>query len=255
VNQTGGSHYPRVDPGWATEISLDVEWAHAIAPGAKILLVEATDAELPNLLVAEDYAAAHARYISNSWGDVEAADEGASDARFVHPAVSIFFAAGDDGTPAHYPSSSPNVISVGGTTLHFDAKGKLIGETGWSDSGGGCSRYEAAPAPQAAFADYDRLKCKGRRATPDISLDADPESGVSVYDSTSFNGVKGWRTVGGTSAAAPMIAARAAMTGAVVGSAYIYGPAIRYRDITVGNNGARCRVGADLVTGRGSWTH
>jgi subtilase family serine protease len=87
-----------------------------------------------------------------------------------------------------------------------------------------------------------------------VSLDADPASGVSVYDSTRYQGQKGWWTVGGTSASSPMWAGRSAVAGAVVNSAYVYGSNIIYRDITVGNNGAPCLVGYDLCTGRGSWT-
>ena len=254
VNQTGGTTYPKTDAGWALEISLDIQWAHAIAPGAHILLVEATSNSFTNLLIAEDYAAAHAGYVSNSWGAPEWSGETAHDSHFVHAGVSFFVSSGDAGTPAEYPSSSPGVISVGGTTLHFSG-GSLTSETGWNGSGGGCSTYETAPAAQAAFAEYGGLGCAGMRATPDISLDADPASGVAVYDSTKYGGKKGWFKVGGTSASAPMIAARSAIVGVVVDSAYIYGGAITYRDITIGNNGAACLPGADLVTGRGSWTN
>ena len=255
VNQAGGTKMPKVDAGWALEISLDVQWAHAIAPGAKILLVEATSNSFSNLLKAEDYAAAHAGYVSNSWGANEFSGETAYDSHFVHAGVSFFVSSGDAGTPAEYPSSSPGVISVGGTTLKFDGSGLLTDETGWKGSGGGCSKYETAPAAQSAFADYGGLNCNGKRATPDISLDADPASGVAVYDSTRYGNRKGWWTVGGTSASSPMVAARSAVAGVVVDSAYIYGAAITYRDIVVGNNGASCLVGAYLVTGRGSWTH
>src|SRR6266851_1688952 len=119
VNQTGGTRYPRSNAGWALEISLDVQWAHAIAPGAKILLVEATSNSFANLLAAEDYAKANAQYVSNSWGASEFSGETAYDSHFVQTGVSFFVSSGDAGLPAEYPSSSPNVISVGGTTLHF----------------------------------------------------------------------------------------------------------------------------------------
>src|SRR5262245_14969023 len=110
---------PAVDPGWALEISLDVQWAHAIAPGAHILLVEALDSSYANLLQAEDYASAHAQYVSNSWGGSEFCPffflcETSYDSHFSTPGVSYFAASGDSGLPASYPSSSPNVISVGG---------------------------------------------------------------------------------------------------------------------------------------------
>ncbi len=87
-----------------------------------------------------------------------------------------------------------------------------------------------------------------------IALDADPSSGVSVYDSTPYQGSSGWWTIGGTSASSPMWAARAADAGVVVNAAYVYGTSITYRDVSSGNNGAPCLVGYDLCTGRGSWT-
>ena len=254
VDQTGGTSYPRTNAGWALEISLDVQWAHAIAPGARILLVEASSNSFANLLAAEEYAKAHAQYVSNSWGGSEFSGETGYDGDFVQSGVSFFVAAGDSGLPANYPSASPNVISVGGTTLHFDSSGNFSGETGWSSGGGGCSAYETATSAQSAFPTYAQVNCGGARATPDVSLDADPSSGVSVYDTTRYQGQVGWWTVGGTSASTPMWAARSADDGAVVNSAYVYGSSITFRDITSGNNGAPCLVGYDLCSGRGSWT-
>jgi subtilase family serine protease len=252
VNQTGGSAYPRKDAGWALEISLDVQWAHAIAPGAHILLVEASSNSFTNLLAAEDYAKGHAQYVSNSWGAGEFSGENSYDSHFSQSGVSFFVSSGDAGLPAEYPSSSPNVISVGGTTLHFSGS-NFTSETGWSGGGGGCSVYENATAAQAAFSQYSHVSCAGKRATPDVSLDADPASGVSVYDSTRYQGQSGWFKVGGTSASAPMWAARSADGATTVNSAYVYGNSISFRDITQGNNGASCLVGFDLCSGRGSW--
>jgi subtilase family serine protease len=249
VNQNGGTaKYPRTNSGWALEISLDVEWAHAIAPGAKILLVEASSNSFTNLLKAEDYAKAQAQYVSNSWGGSEFSSESTYDSHFIQSGVSFFVSSGDAGTPAEYPSASPNVISVGGTTLHFNG-GSFTSETGWSSSGGGCSAYETANSAQSTGS----VNCSGKRGTPDVSLDADPNSGVSVYDSFKYNGQSGWFTVGGTSASSPMWAARSADAGTVVNAAYVYGSNITYRDITSGNNGESCLPGYDLVTGRGSW--
>ena len=248
VNQTGGTSYPRKDAGWALEISLDVQWAHAIAPGAKILLVEATTNSFANLLAAEDYAKTHAQYVSNSWGASEFNGEAGYDSHFAQTGVSFFVSSGDAGLPAEYPSASPNVISVGGTTLHFSG-GNFSSETGWSGSGGGCSAYETKPSTQSTGS----VNCNGMRATPDVSLDADPASGVSVYDSVRYQGQMGWFTVGGTSASSPMWAARSADAGTVVDSGYVYGNSISFRDITSGNNGASALPGFDLVTGRGSW--
>jgi subtilase family serine protease len=254
VDQNGGKRYPRTNSGWALEISLDIQWAHAIAPGAKILLVEAKTNSFANLLAAEDYAKTHARYVSNSWGGGESSGQLAYDSHFVQAGVSFFVSSGDAGLPAEYPSSSPNVISVGGTTLTFDSNGNLTSETGWSSGGGGCSAFETATSAQSAFSGYGQAGCGGARATPDVSLDADPASGVSVYDSTSYQGQKGWWRVGGTSASSPMWAARSAVAGVLVDAGYVYANNITYRDITSGNNGAPCLVGFDLCSGRGSWT-
>jgi subtilase family serine protease len=253
VSQTGTTRYPRANSGWALEISLDVQWAHAIAPGAKILLVEASSASTSNLMTAEDYARGHAQYVSNSWGGSEFSGESSYDPHFVQSGVSFFVSAGDNGLPAEWPSASPKVISVGGTTLHFNSSGNVTSETGWSGGGGGCSTYETVTSAQSAFSGYAQVNCAGKRATPDVSLDADPASGVSVYDSTKYNGQSGWWVVGGTSASSPMWAARSADAGVVVDSAYVYGASISYRDITSGNNGASCLVGFDLCSGRGSW--
>ena len=255
VSQTGSTtKYPSTDAGWALEISLDIEWAHAIAPGAKILLVEANSASFANLLAAEDYAAAHATYVSNSWGGSETSGEKSYDSHFVHSGVTFFVSAGDAGLPAEYPSASPNVISVGGTLLTFNTNGSLASETGWTDGGGGCSKYETANAAQSAYSGYAQVKCASKRATPDVSLDAAPNSGAAVYDTTKYSGQSGWWQVGGTSLSSPMWAARAADSGVVTNAAYIYANNIAFRDITSGNNGAACLAGFDLCSGRGSWT-
>jgi hypothetical protein len=253
VDQTGGASYPGVDSGWALEISLDIQWAHAIAPGARILLVEANSASFSDLLTAEQYATAHAQYVSNSWGGQESFLEVLYDSYFSQPGVSVFASSGDSGLPAYYPSASPNVISVGGTTLHFDSTNNFTGETGWASGGGGCSAYETATNAQASFAQYGQVSCGGSRATPDAAFDADPASGVSVYDSTPYSGQTGWYKIGGTSVGSPVFAARSAVQGVTVDAGYVYGANIPFRDITSGNNGAPCLVGFDLCSGRGSW--
>jgi subtilase family serine protease len=256
VNQSGGTTYPRADAGWALEISLDIQWAHAIAPGAKILLVEASSNSFTNLLTGVDYAKTQASYVSMSWGAGEFSGETTYDSHFVQSGVSFFVSSGDAGLPAEYPSASRNVISVGGTTLHFDSAGNFTSETGWTEGGGGCSAYESATTAQSSFADYAQVACGGKRATPDVALDADPASGVAVYDSTRYYGRKGWFVVGGTSASAPMWAGRSAVAGAIVDSSFVYASpsTITFRDITSGNNGAPCLSSYDLCSGRGSWT-
>ena len=236
VNQTGGSTLPAsTDSDWDLETSLDIEWAHALAPAANILLVEADDNTTANLLVAEQYAAANAKYVSNSWGMDETSTETSLDSIFSEAGVSYFAAAGDAGGVVEWPSASPDVVSVGGTSLTFTSGGTLAQESAWSDGGGGCSSYELASPYQST----GTANCAGMRATPDLSLDADPNSGVSVYDSTPYESQTGWWTVGGTSASTPMVAAEAAVKGADVNAAYIYAtPAnIPFRDITTGSNG------------------
>jgi subtilase family serine protease len=113
--------------------------------------------------------------------------------------------------------------------------------------------YESANVAQSSFPGYGQVNCAGKRATPDVSLDADPASGVSVYDTTRYQGQSGWFRVGGTSASSPMWAARSADAGIPIVAATVYSPVISFRDITSGNNGAPCLVGFDLCTGRGSW--
>ena len=249
VNQTGGTTLPVQDAGWAFEASLDTQWAHAIAPGAKILVVEAAGANLRDLFAAVDYAKTKAQYVSMSWGALEFTGESTLDTHFVQSGVSFFAAAGDDGLPANYPSSSPNVISVGGTSISWTK----YAETGWSGGGGGCSTSEPAPAPQSRFASYASVRCGGKRATPDVSADADPASGVPVYDSTVFQNASGWFVAGGTSLSTPMTAARSAVRGTVVNSATIYSTTLWFHDVNSGNNGAPCLTGYDLCSGRGSW--
>jgi len=255
VDQKGGKNYPAPDKLWAMEIALDVEWAHAIAPGAKILLVEARSDRISDVLTAEDYATAHAGYVSNSFGLDEYPGQSALDAHFRRPGVSIFVASGDDGASAGpgYPAISPDVIAVGATTL-VDIGKPTFAEVGWRGSGGGCSLYETASPAQSASPGYAAVGCAGKRAVPDVALVGDPHSGVAVYDS--YKTADNWVVVGGTSASTPMWAARAAVSDRVIDANLLYGSSspIRFRDVTAGNNGQPALTGFDLVTGLGSWT-
>jgi subtilase family serine protease len=237
--------------GWALEISLDVQWAHAIAPQAKILLVEARSAYLSDLLSAVNYARNRADVVavSMSWGGSEFSSEAAYDSYFTSSYGASFFASsGDTGGAIIWPSSSMNVVSVGGTTL--TQSGGIYTETAWSGSGGGVSRYEPKPTYQtAAGLTY------GKRATPDVSYDADPASGFAVYDSYGYGG---WLVVGGTSAGAPQWAAIQALGGSATNDNFytIYKSAAYsadFRDVTSGNSGSySASVGYDLTTGIGS---
>jgi hypothetical protein len=253
LNQTGGSSLPATNASWDLEISLDIEWAHALAPAASILLVEATTNSYSNLLTAESYAGAHASYVSNSWGGSEFSGEASYDSYFTQPGVRYFAAAGDTASALLWPSTSPDVISVGGTTLTLTTGGTLAEETAWSNGGGGCSAYETA----SSFQKTGSVSCAGKRGTPDLSLDGDPNSGLSVYDSVTYSNQNGWWTVGGTSASTVMIAAQAAAAGAPVNASYTYAsPAnIPFRDIISGGNGHPALPGYDLATGLGSWSY
>ncbi|MDE2071599.1 MAG: S53 family peptidase, partial [Patescibacteria group bacterium] len=244
------------DSGWGMETSLDVEWAHAIAPKAKILLVEATTPSGTNLLKAVDYAAARtdAAAISMSWGGAEFPEEVSLDSHFVSTSGASFFASsGDNGTGASWPASSPNVVGVGGTSLALASDGSLSKESAWSGSGGGISAYEKEPAFQTSYA---IPRAGGMRAIPDVSYDADPVSGFPIVVKST------WYRVGGTSAGAPQWAAIAAL-GRGVTATQLYSDKASvnsntyFRDITSGTNGTcgyicTARKHYDYVTGLGS---
>ncbi len=207
VNETGGTSYPASDStgGWELEESLDVESAHAMAPQANIMLVEASSASDTDLLAAVKYAAGHANVVSMSWGGGEFSGEIQDDATyFAQSGVAFVASAGDSGAPASWPSASPNVLSVGGTTLALGAGNSWASETGWNDSGGGPSALEKQPTYQNGVVKQTSTV----RATPDVAYDASPSSGVAVFDSVPYNGTTyDWITVGGTSAGAPQWAA------------------------------------------------
>jgi len=248
----------RGDQGWGLEIALDVQVAHAIAPDAKILLVEAKSNSGTDLLAAVDYARNRADVvaISMSWGGGEFSGEASYDSSFTSAYGATFFAAsGDDGTGVIWPSSSPNVVAVGGTTLIFSG-GVLTAEVAWGGSGGGVSAYQPAPSYQTDFG------MTGNRAIPDVSGNADPASGYSVYDSYGYSGQTGWFRVGGTSGSTPLWAGIKAL-GLSADHAKFYqdaaGPdyGLYFRDIMSGTNGAcgalcGAAPGYDHVTGLGS---
>jgi hypothetical protein len=269
VDQTGGVNYPALDTGWALEIALDVEWAHAVAPKATILLVEANSNSYSDLLAAVDYASAHASVVSMSWGGGEFSAETSSsyDGHFSnHPGVTFVAASGDSGKPPEWPAVSPNVVAVGGTTLTLNADNTWKSETGWGNgslsrffggSGGGISTYETQPSYQKGVVTQSTTK----RTNPDVAYDANPNTGFDVYDTN--NG--GLLAVGGTSAGSPQWAGLIALANqsrAASGkgtlsstdtlSALYTAPTSDFHDITSGNNGYAAKVGYDLVTGIGT---
>ncbi len=202
---------PEQDPsggGWELEESLDVQMAHALAPKAKIILVEAATNSVADLLVAEQVAAklvaaAGGGEISNSWGAAEFSGE-ANSAPIFSAANTVFFAAAGDAPGATFPSVLSNVVAVGGTSINRTAFGDYVNQSAWSDTGGGSSAYVAIPPYQQAIA---RI-VGGFRGVPDVSLVANPSTGVWIYDSTPYEGtILDWLVIGGTSVAAPAAAA------------------------------------------------
>ncbi len=265
VKATPGGSTPAFDSGWALEIALDVEWAHAIAPAAKILLVEAATATSTDLFAAVDYAVARgANQVSMSWGGGEFGGISSFDGHFSAPGVSFFAAAGDNGAQVEFPAVSPYVTGVGGTSISIDSSGNKLSETAWSGSGGGTSTTTPIPSYQVGF------QSGANRGVPDVSYDADPGSGIYVYE----NG--GYYAVGGTSAGAPQWAGlaalvnqgRAAVGSSPIGTGLTYGlnsalyalaggssytnPNGDFSDITSGSNGNPATPGYDTATGLGS---
>jgi hypothetical protein len=205
VNQAG----TKTNSVWASEEMMDVEWAHAIAPGASLLNVEARSDALGDLITAVDLArnTPNVAVISMSWGFNETASETAFDAHFQtpsgHQGITFVAASGDYGTAdgPEYPSCSPRVLAVGGTTLSVDALGDYLGEFAWSDSGGGSSPFEPQPSYQGA------VQSSSHRTTPDVAFLGDPNTGVAVYETPPRGGSGSWITVGGTSLGTPAWAA------------------------------------------------
>jgi hypothetical protein len=265
------------DPGWSLETALDVEWAHAIAPGANILLVEASSDTGLALFNAVSHAKqAGASVVSMSWGIPEFAGEQSLDSYFTSSGttgVTFIAASGDAGAwfGPTYPSVSPNVLAVGGTSLALSPTGGYGSEASWSGSTGGFSgldtywsSYEPEPAYQTSTLQKVGLSY-GVRTTPDVSFNADPNTGVPVYDTVPYNGRSGWFQVGGTSAAAPAWAGLIAIAdqalhlaghGPLSGTQAMQDlynlPSSYFHDITSGYNGYFATHGYDLVTGLGT---
>ncbi len=270
VAQDGSQNPPANSPkgDWGYEISLDVEWAHALAPGAKILLVEAASAG-DDLETAVRWAAAQpgVSVVSMSWGSPEYAYEYLDDYVYSTPAghqgVTFLAATGDTGSPGDYPAASPNVLAVGGTqfTAALDAQGDYAAETGWNSGGGGVSPYELQPGYQKGVVTQSATY----RATPDVAMDSG--TGVAVYDS--YDASWDWIDVGGTSLATPCWGALVAIAdqglaalglgtlGNQAAATALYaldqkaGP-ISFHDVTTGSNGKPAGPGYDLVTGLGT---
>ena len=231
VNQSGAATpLPRTDSGWGLEISLDLQMVSAICPTCKILLVEANSNSIANLGTAENTAATlGASAISNSFGSTESSSiYTLYDSYFNHAGILIAASSGDAGYGVEFPASSTHVLGVGGTSLVRSSSSRGWAETVWSGAGSGCSAYAAKPSFQ------NDTGCSNRTVA-DVSAVADPNTGASVYDTFGYSG---WIVVGGTSAAAPIIAATFAaadMTG--VGNGYPYSNSSAFYDVASGTNG------------------
>jgi len=272
---------PQGDSGWGLEMALDVEQACALAPRANLILVEANSNSFDDLLAAVQVASSapyNATVISMSWGGGEDPSELSYDSYFCNisnsnGAVTFFASSGDGGHGTIYPSASPCVIAVGGTTLTLKQAAPLASfmqlnygtENGWRDSGGGVSPYESQMSWQnPACATWSTTK----RCIPDIASVA---QNIPVYDTYGYSG---WVNVAGTSISSPDWAAfltivnslRAAQGKGTLSQAaydlyqayYSANYTTDFHDITTGNNGncgSQCNTapGYDLVTGIGTY--
>jgi hypothetical protein len=268
--------------GWTVEESLDVETVRATCQNCKILLVEAETTSDTQLEAAEETAERYgAKEISNSWGTPECESSGlciTEGAVFDDPGTVITASAGDygyldwdslDAGYTDYPASSPNVVAVGGTRLRLSSAGAWEAETVWNDGGrdggvddghgaggGGCSEEFEAQLWQQHVSDWSSVGCGDRRAVADVSADADPYTGVAVYDTSAEeceteyrqSGVEHlvrWCTIGGTSLASPLVASVFALAGGAHGVSYpsrtLYENEVdtpgSLHDVTSGSNG------------------
>ncbi len=247
VDQRGGTDYPADDSGWAEETALDLDAVSAACPKCGILLVEGDTASPEDLGAAVNTAVAlGAKFVSNSYDLPQEIPAETSYTYYDHPGVVMTVASSDQANSVEWPSSDPHVTAVGGTTL-TRAAGTDRGwtESAWASAGSGCSQYEPQPDFQADVA----TDC-AHRATADISADADPNSGLAVYDTL---GQSGWLQVGGTSLSSPLVAAMYALAGTPAAGTY----PVEYPyadqgnhlfDVTTGNNGS---CGVQCVAGPG----
>jgi kumamolisin len=262
---------PGIDPtgGWEIEESLDMQWAHAMAPEAKIFLIEAATNTFGNLSIAWQVganlvAAAGGGEVSMGFGAPESelspAFEAFFDPTFTKPGV-VYFAAAGDSPGTDYPSVSPNVVSAGGTSISRNTTtGDFFLESTWQEAGGGPSLFE----PRPAFQNGVKYIVGNARGTPDFSFDSNPTSGVWVFDTNPNPALgTGWFIVGGTSVASPSLAgivnsANKFHTSSQAENQALYGDigTDRVNDIFYGNCGINISnyagFGWDFCTGVGS---
>ncbi len=254
VGQTGTSSLPRANASWGQETSLDVDMVSANCPNCKILVVEANSASFSDLSAAVNTAASlGAVAISNSYGGNESSSQSTYRAAYNHAGIAITASAGDSGYGAQSPATYASLTAVGGTSLKTASNSRGWTETVWSGSGSGCSAYEAKPSWQTDSGCSMRMEA-------DVAYIGDPNTGVAVYDSTAYQGYKGWMVFGGTSVGSPAIAAIYGLAGNTVSDgSYGYSHTSSLNDVTSGSNGTCttayfCNAGAgyDGPTGNGS---
>jgi subtilase family serine protease len=261
VNQSGGTIYPAPNPGWAEEISLDLDMVSAICPKCKILLVEATTNTFANLATAVNTAARlGATEISNSYGGGESSSETSLAASYRHPGIPVTVSSGDAGyaAGAQVPAAFNTVVAVGGTRLTRASNARGWSESAWftntnEAAGSGCSAFIAKPGWQ-----HD-TGC-ARRTIADVAAVADPATGVTVYDT--FGTDTGFEVFGGTSVSAPIIAGVFALAGngaTINNASFEYSHTSALYDVTTGKNGTcgssylcTAKVGYDGPTGLGT---
>ncbi len=248
VNEHGKSGpLPRPDAGWAVEQSLDLDMVSAICPHCRILLVEASSRSTGSLGIGEDTAARMgARFVSNSWSGPDWLGETADNHYFNHPGDAIVFASGDAGYGTEYPTDTQFVTAVGGTTLRHKRSGKRAWtESVWGSAdsgvgtGSGCATLQAKPSWQREPVDDTAPNGCLNRTENDVAADANPSTGVAIYDSYRTGGT--WGVIGGTSVATPIITAAYALAGNparnTYPASYPYQHASRLNDVPSGVNG------------------
>ncbi|WP_022980931.1 S53 family peptidase [Ideonella sp. B508-1] len=262
---------PAYDAGWATEITLDVQWAHATAPLARIVLIEAPDASLNSLLAAVQLANAMGPgVVSMSFGAGEGSWVGSVDGAFAGTGMSYAAATGDNGAGVEWPSVSARVLGVGGTSLAYS--GAARGEAVWSGTGGGVSAYVATPSYQNSS--VPGMGVPVRRGVADVAFNADPATGQYVATIAPGSSTVGWVSAGGTSLATPQWAGLLAVANALraqTGLASLTTPqtalyggiaskstsyAASFLDVTSGSHGScsvcSAKAGFDLPSGLGT---
>src|SRR3954463_15232347 len=236
VNQNGQtSPLPTGNVGWGQEINLDVEMASAICPNCHILLVEANSNSFADLGAAVNTAARTPGVvaISNSYGTSgEFNGETSYDSYYNHPGIAVTASSGDSGYGVEFPAADNHVVAVGGTHLVTSTSTRGWTESAWSGAGSGCSAFFAKPSWQ-----HD-TGC-ARRMEADVSAVADPNTGVSVYDTYGSTGGANWYVFGGTSVASPIVASVYALAGnaGAVALGDPYGHTSQLFDVTSGSNG------------------